>query len=72
LREWRTSVAESQGRPAYTVFADATLEAVAEVRPSSLAELAGVGGVGPTKLEKYGAAVLSVVERATSAGRDSA
>jgi len=64
LREWRTSVAAAQGKPAYTVFADATLEAVAEVRPGSLAELAGVGGVGPTKLEKYGESVLAIVREA--------
>jgi len=68
LREWRTSVAGAQGRPAYTVLADATLAAVAEVRPGSLAELAGVGGVGPTKLEKYGASVLEIVRRAAGSG----
>src|SRR5690606_15954836 len=64
LREWRASVALAQGRPAYTVFADATLEAVAEVRPGSLEELAGVGGVGPSKLEKYGEPVLGIVRAA--------
>ncbi len=72
LREWRSSVAEAQGKPAYTVFADATLEAVAEVRPGSLAELAGVGGVGPTKLEKYGESVLGIVRAAASSGEGSA
>ena len=52
------------GKPAYTVFSDATLEQIAIRRPSTLAELAAVRGVGPTKLDQYGAAILVVVEDA--------
>jgi len=62
LREWRASVAN--GRPAYTVLADATLAAIAEVRPSTEKELGNVGGIGPTKLEKFGPTILEIVRSA--------
>ncbi|MEO5723369.1 MAG: HRDC domain-containing protein, partial [Ilumatobacteraceae bacterium] len=54
------------GKPAYTVVADATLAAIAEARPASLAELARIRGIGPSKLEQYGAALLAAVESATN------
>ena len=47
--------------PAYVVFTDATLTAIAERRPRSSAELAQVPGVGPTKLASYGPAVLDLL-----------
>ena len=47
--------------PAYCVFSDATLTAVAEARPADLPALAQVSGVGPAKLAKYGEAVLGIV-----------
>ena len=47
--------------PAYVVFADATLEAVAARRPRARGDLAGVTGIGPVKLERYGDALLQVV-----------
>ena len=59
LREWRKHAAS--GKPAYTVFADATLEAIATARPSSLDELARIKGVGPAKLDLYGDSVLRVL-----------
>jgi DNA helicase-2/ATP-dependent DNA helicase PcrA len=43
------------------VFTDATLQAIAETRPASLRELAGLPGVGARKLELYGDAVLTTV-----------
>ncbi|WP_166657575.1 ATP-dependent DNA helicase UvrD2 [Ilumatobacter fluminis] len=49
------------GKPAYTVFDDKTLAAIADRRPTSLDELARVKGVGPAKLEQYGESVLAVV-----------
>ena len=61
LREWRRLVAAEQQVPAYTVFTDATLAALAERRPTSEAELAAIGGIGPRKLERYGAAVRALV-----------
>jgi DNA helicase-2/ATP-dependent DNA helicase PcrA len=50
--------------PAYTVFHDSTLEEIARRRPGSTAELRAVSGVGAVKLERYGIAVLGVVQGA--------
>jgi DNA helicase II / ATP-dependent DNA helicase PcrA len=61
LRQWRIAVAAAQSVPAYVVFTDATLIALAERRPTSEAELIGIAGIGPHKLSKYGAAVLALV-----------
>ncbi|MGH8259491.1 MAG: DNA helicase RecQ [Steroidobacteraceae bacterium] len=68
LRAWRLQVAREHGVPAYTVFHDATLEEIARRRPGSPAELRGVSGVGAAKLERYGATVLDLVQRAASGG----
>jgi DNA helicase-2/ATP-dependent DNA helicase PcrA len=59
LRDWRRHA--SAGKPAYTVFSDATLDEIARSNPSSLTELARIKGVGPTKLDLYGDAVLRVL-----------
>jgi ATP-dependent DNA helicase RecQ len=64
LRDWRRQVAREHGVPAYTVFHDSTLEEIARRRPGSTEELRAVSGVGAVKLERYGAAVLGVVEDA--------
>ncbi len=61
LRAWRAGVAKEQGVPAYVVFNDATLAAIAQARPGSTTELRAISGVGNAKLERYGAAVLEVV-----------
>jgi DNA helicase-2/ATP-dependent DNA helicase PcrA len=61
LREWRRLVAVEQQIPAYAVFTDATLAALAERKPTSDTELATIGGIGPRKLERYGAAVRALV-----------
>jgi superfamily II DNA helicase RecQ len=50
--------------PAYVVAHDTTLEAIAEARPGSAAALRRVKGLGPTKLERYGAEILAIVEGA--------
>ncbi|HUB42323.1 MAG TPA: ATP-dependent DNA helicase UvrD2 [Streptosporangiaceae bacterium] len=60
LREWRLAVSKEQGVPAYVVFSDATLQAIAAARPASRSELAGIPGVGAVKLDRYGAAVLEL------------
>jgi DNA helicase-2/ATP-dependent DNA helicase PcrA len=60
LREWRRATAGEQSVPAYVVFSDATLQAIADMRPRSRAELAGITGIGAVKLERYGAAVLEL------------
>ena len=59
LRAWRSSIAASASVPAYVVFTDATLQAIAEARPASLRELSGLPGIGARKLELYGADVLA-------------
>jgi DNA helicase-2/ATP-dependent DNA helicase PcrA len=61
LRAWRKKQAEAQGVPAYVVFSDATLVAIADAGPADSAELARVPGVGPTKLERYAAPVLAAL-----------
>lgn len=64
LRAWRKSEAEAASVPAFVVFTDATLMAIAEERPATLADLAGISGVGRAKLERYGEAVLGVLGNA--------
>lgn len=66
LKAWRLETAREGGEdgkplPAYVVFTDATLELIAEQKPASLGALAKVSGVGPSKIERYGEAVLAVV-----------
>jgi DNA helicase-2/ATP-dependent DNA helicase PcrA len=61
LRQWRKEVALEADVPAFVVFTDATLTAIAEARPDSLEQLAKLPGVGASKLEKYGEAVLVVL-----------
>jgi ATP-dependent DNA helicase RecQ len=71
LREWRAATARDQGVPAYIVFGDATLRGIALTRPTSLAELATISGLGEKKLETYGEAVLEVVAANTSPAQPS-
>ncbi|WP_105567530.1 DNA helicase RecQ [Microbacterium halophytorum] len=61
LRAWRTEQAKEQGVPAYVVFADATLRALAQHRPASMDQLDGISGIGAKKREQYGGAVLEVI-----------
>ncbi|MGH2860275.1 MAG: RecQ family ATP-dependent DNA helicase, partial [Solirubrobacteraceae bacterium] len=64
LRQWRTRA--SNGKPAYTVAHNSTLEAIAALRPASPDELAGIKGVGPTFVERHGADVIALVAEAAS------
>ena len=61
LKAWRAEVAREHNLPAYVIFHDATLLAIAELAPHSLDELQGVSGIGAKKLEAYGQEVLRVV-----------
>ena len=61
LRAWRSSVAADAKVPAYVVFTDATLVAIAEALPPDLGRLARIPGVGPAKLERYGDQVLELL-----------
>ena len=67
LRAWRAAVAKATSVPAYVVFTDATLTAIAESRPTQLTQVSAVSGVGARKLELYGQAVLDVVAGADPA-----
>ena len=60
LRTWRRTQAADEGVPAYCVFTDATLTALAEMRPVDVAALARVPGIGQVKLDKYGDPVLAL------------
>ncbi|MEU2262520.1 ATP-dependent DNA helicase UvrD2 [Streptomyces sp. NPDC019645] len=60
LREWRSEQARELGQPAYCVFTDKTLMAIAETVPGSEGELAGISGVGGRKLDRFGADVLAI------------
>jgi ATP-dependent DNA helicase RecQ len=61
LRAWRSAQAKEQSVPAYVVFGDATLRALATDKPQSIEALAGISGVGAAKLERYGEAVLELL-----------
>jgi ATP-dependent DNA helicase UvrD/PcrA len=61
LRVWRKERADADSVPAFVVFTDATLQLIAEHRPTSPQALLRISGVGPAKLERYGAALLEVV-----------
>jgi ATP-dependent DNA helicase RecQ len=62
LREWRARA--SNGKPAYTVAHNSTLESIAALRPQSLDQLAGIKGVGPAFVERHGEQVLALVAAA--------
>jgi ATP-dependent DNA helicase RecQ len=62
LKEWRSRVAREHNLPAYVIFHDATLAAIAAMAPQSLQELEGVSGIGAKKLESYGPGVLDVLQ----------
>ncbi len=61
LKAWRAEVARAHNLPAYVIFHDATLAAIAERNPASLGDLEGISGMGAKKLEAYGDEVLRVV-----------
>ena len=61
LKAWRAEVAKEHNLPAYVIFHDATLAAIAELAPQSLDDLQGITGIGAKKLEAYGQEVLRVV-----------
>jgi ATP-dependent DNA helicase RecQ len=61
LRAWRASVAKEQKLPAYVIFHDATLRAIAQLRPTTLEQLGTVSGVGQNKLAKFGQQVLDAL-----------
>jgi DNA helicase-2/ATP-dependent DNA helicase PcrA len=61
LRDWRRERSNADGVPAYVVFPDKTLVAIAQTKPRTVASLAAISGVGPAKIERYADEVLAVV-----------
>ena len=61
LKAWRAEVARSHNLPAFVIFHDSTLRALAQRRPSQMDDLDGVAGIGQKKREAYGAEVLRVM-----------
>ena len=71
LKEWRRQEAADQKLPAYCVFTDATLIAIAEARPENTKDLIKVQGLGRTKADKYGEHVLAIIATETERARSS-
>lgn len=67
LKQWRLELARQRSLPAFVVFTDATLMAIAEHLPSSTEGLLGIPGVGRAKCELYGPAVLEILAQTTTA-----
>ena len=61
LRKWRADTAREQSVPAYVILHDKTLRELAEVRPTSHCMLAGITGMGSSKIEHYGAELLDLI-----------
>ncbi|MFD8301190.1 ATP-dependent DNA helicase UvrD2 [Streptomyces sp. NPDC059690] len=70
LREWRADQARRSGQPAFCVFTDKTLMAIAEAVPDDAHELARIPGVGQRKLNRYGSDVLALCAGQDLAGDD--
>ena len=62
LRTWRSVMARKRGVPAYVVLHDATIEGIAVARPTTLAQLRSIPGIGNKKLEHYGDELLALVK----------
>jgi ATP-dependent DNA helicase RecQ len=71
LRAWRSALAKKSGAPAFTVFADSTMRALAMAAPRTMEDLRMVKGLGPVKVEKLGAEILAVC-REVGGGADTA
>ena len=69
LREIRKHLADARSVPAYVIFSNRTLESIAMAKPTTPSELLQVDGIGPNRLEAYGAEILSVVRDAMAATR---
>jgi ATP-dependent DNA helicase RecQ len=61
LRTWRSAQAREQSVPAYVIFHDATLSAIAAARPRDMVDLSSIHGIGVRKLERYGPALMALL-----------
>jgi ATP-dependent DNA helicase RecQ len=62
LRAWRSATARSRNVPAYVVLHDSTIDGIAALRPTTLAQLRGIPGIGDKKLEHYGEELIEIVK----------
>ena len=60
LRAWRAETARAHGVPAYVIFHDATLAAIAQSAPADLEALSQISGIGSKKLDAYGAQIIEL------------
>jgi ATP-dependent DNA helicase RecQ len=65
LREWRRRIAADRKVPAYVIFHDSTLQAIASEKPATRATLSRINGIGERKLSQYGDDLLAVINDAT-------
>ena len=63
LKAWRLARAQEQSVPAFVIFHDSTLAAIAAARPQTAEALAGISGIGARKLERYGAVLLELLRQ---------
>lgn len=68
LKTWRLDRARAAGAPAYTVFTDATLQAIVERRPSTEQELLAIPGIGPSTMQRHGRELLEQLPRLLDRG----
>jgi superfamily II DNA helicase RecQ len=64
--EWRRNLARASAVPAYVIFHDTTLQAIAAAQPATPDALLDIPGIGPVKAQRYGEAVLAIVAAAAS------
>ncbi len=72
LKEWRRTTAKEMNTPAFVVLHDTTLEEICRRRPSSLADLLSITGIGERKAEMYGRGILGALDRYRNGARASA
>ena len=72
MREWRRMTAKEQGVPAYVVLHDTSLDEICRLKPSSIAQLLNVTGIGERKADMYGQKILAALKRYRDGERASA
>jgi len=66
LRQWRNQRAQADGKPAYVLLTNRQLATIASARPTTLAQLSAVDGVGEARLKAFGEALLTVIAQGPS------
>jgi ATP-dependent DNA helicase RecQ len=72
LREWRRVTAKEQGMPAYVVLHDSSLDEICRMRPTSIAQLLGITGIGERKADTYGKKILAALRSYETGARAAA